>query len=441
MQNALFLMYPSVGHYKSSFQIAEAMQEIGYEVHYAIPQGFQWLFCGKPFKLHDLYTYPFGLNIDLEMGEQKVTILKNRLNNVTFNERKKELMEVFGKSKPSVVFIDSYSSTDFIAAYRILKEQKIKVIFVQTMLSSTFRLLRPYLNSQRVDMNIVRIVCDNFQIYIRAKIRSIVDKIRFMANDDRTSVKRNFRTEEVNPLYSFTSNYGFGYQFSSLTELILNPKELDCSVSSSNRKQIYCGCLPKKAVVTSEVGEFVSNVLEANKKLIYVSFGTLFAHKVAEIRKLLSYLDQLQNAHQVHLKIIVSIGGNQSLKQTWNYESLTFVEYIDQSALLKHVNLFITHGDINSVKESIVNSVPMLVIPLEGDQIGNASKLVAKKLASTLSLDKLTYVSLENIIFEILKHEEEKKKELDLFYINLRNTYTDLKSKVNSAISTSDYVI
>lgn len=62
---------------------------------------------------------------------------------------------------------------------------------------------------------------------------------------------------------------------------------------------------------------------------------------------------------------------------------------IPQLALLSRAALFITHGGINSIKESIVSGVPMLVVPKLFDQPGNSARVVYHGLGDRLLGDRV----------------------------------------------------
>lgn len=77
--------------------------------------------------------------------------------------------------------------------------------------------------------------------------------------------------------------------------------------------------------------------------------------------------------------------------------------WFPQSDLLAHPNisLFITHGGLLSVQEAVWHGVPMLGMPIYGDQFGNVNQLVYKGVAKRLSLVDATSKQLVEAILEI----------------------------------------
>ncbi|MCV5706991.1 UDP-glucosyltransferase, partial [Escherichia coli] len=68
--------------------------------------------------------------------------------------------------------------------------------------------------------------------------------------------------------------------------------------------------------------------------------------------------------------------------------------YVPQLEVLKQANLFITHGGMNSSSESLYFGVPMIVIPVMGDQPIVAQRIEDLKAGIQLNLKKLTPVIL-----------------------------------------------
>ncbi len=76
-----------------------------------------------------------------------------------------------------------------------------------------------------------------------------------------------------------------------------------------------------------------------------------------------------------------------------------------QLEVLKQANLFITHGGMNSSSESLYFGVPMIVIPVMGDQPIVAQRIEDLKAGIQLNLKKLTPVTLYNAVMEVLSND------------------------------------
>lgn len=74
--------------------------------------------------------------------------------------------------------------------------------------------------------------------------------------------------------------------------------------------------------------------------------------------------------------------------------------------ILEHKNIkaFVTHGGLMGTQESIYHGVPLIGIPLFGDQYLNVESYVRKNIAIKLDWEKMTRKSLGDAIIEIIKN-------------------------------------
>jgi glucuronosyltransferase len=79
------------------------------------------------------------------------------------------------------------------------------------------------------------------------------------------------------------------------------------------------------------------------------------------------------------------------------------LKYIDKN-FIEHENtkLFITHGGLMGIQESIYFAVPMISIPLFGDQPVNADLIVEKGISKIIQLNNITEEGLTSAIKDIL---------------------------------------
>uniref|UniRef100_A0A667Z518 UDP-glucuronosyltransferase n=1 Tax=Myripristis murdjan TaxID=586833 RepID=A0A667Z518_9TELE len=75
-------------------------------------------------------------------------------------------------------------------------------------------------------------------------------------------------------------------------------------------------------------------------------------------------------------------------------ENVKVMKWLPQNDLLGHpkVKAFITHGGTHGIYEAICNAVPMLMIPLFGDQRDNVIRMVARGVAETINLTLLLFI-------------------------------------------------
>ncbi|RIA98272.1 Glycosyltransferase Family 1 protein [Glomus cerebriforme] len=85
--------------------------------------------------------------------------------------------------------------------------------------------------------------------------------------------------------------------------------------------------------------------------------------------------------------------------------------FAPQFSILNHTNtkLFLSHGGASSSHESLFTGIPMIVLPLDGDQVGNGEKLRLSGVALTLNKHTLDVNDIIYKIDSLLKDENVKK--------------------------------
>lgn len=88
------------------------------------------------------------------------------------------------------------------------------------------------------------------------------------------------------------------------------------------------------------------------------------------------------------------------------YKNIKFVKWMPQNDILAHPNvkLFITHGGLLSILETIHHGKPILPLPVFADQKMNAADAVESGFALSISFDDLTEDKLINTINELINN-------------------------------------
>ena len=109
--------------------------------------------------------------------------------------------------------------------------------------------------------------------------------------------------------------------------------------------------------------------LEGEVPLVYVSLGTFFNKRPAFFRRVVAALADAP------LRVIASTPFADAPAFARLPANIRFLPYVRQLALLPHVRAFITHGGANSVNEALASGVPMLTVPIGGEQMYNAARV------------------------------------------------------------------
>ena len=143
-----------------------------------------------------------------------------------------------------------------------------------------------------------------------------------------------------------------------------------------------------------------------NKKLIYISLGTLFNKNIDLFKK---FIEAFKNSKD--FQIIMSTGYNIDIKKLGEIpDNFLIYQYCPQPQILAMTDVFITHGGINSINEALfINSVPMIVIPQFADQFMNAKLVESNEAGIALDNNNITTEILLNSVNNILNNEKKYK--------------------------------
>ncbi|XP_073701512.1 LOW QUALITY PROTEIN: UDP-glucuronosyltransferase-like [Garra rufa] len=101
-------------------------------------------------------------------------------------------------------------------------------------------------------------------------------------------------------------------------------------------------------------------------------------------------------------------------------KNVKLMKWLPQNDLLGHpkVKAFITHGGSHGIYEGICNGVPMVMLPLFGDQGDNVQRLVSRGVAETLSIFDLTSEKLLVALRKVINDKSYKEKMAELSAIH-----------------------
>lgn len=88
-------------------------------------------------------------------------------------------------------------------------------------------------------------------------------------------------------------------------------------------------------------------------------------------------------------------------------ENILMVKWLPQNDLLaqKNIRLFVSHCGLGAIGEAKFHGVPILAIPIYGDQLANARATVADGWAIQLDFDSVTEADFRNAIDEMLTNQ------------------------------------
>lgn len=407
MKNVLFVMPPALGHLNAVSPISIYLKEQGYRVVYMGTSGISEYVLNQGDDLFISNTIPVGLNLDVEIKKllndniSYLDILSDKIKGKDVNDRRHDLEKAFNLVSPELVFIDSYLSTDFILIYNLAKQRGSSIFFIQTMLSCDDNI------SSNKGSSIIN-TFHKYQQYFLRKLELAYEKLKYIGYDDTNIVHKIFKEAEIPQQYSIIGKNFFHWSFNGIPELILAPEELEITASKRDN-QYYLGIpntpsiLKKLDSLDENIWQYVQNSKINSKGLIYISFGSQYTNKLALITTFLFKLDSVLS--DINTKAIFSLGGKE-LSFERRFENILVVPFISHNVILKECQLFISHGGLNSIKDAILGETPLIVYPLEGDQINNAKKVSFHQIGLAGNIIKETYSGIKKKICIVSQQEQ-----------------------------------
>uniref|UniRef100_UPI003D9EE4EF UDP-glucuronosyltransferase 1-6 precursor n=1 Tax=Danio rerio TaxID=7955 RepID=UPI003D9EE4EF len=101
-------------------------------------------------------------------------------------------------------------------------------------------------------------------------------------------------------------------------------------------------------------------------------------------------------------------------------KNVKLMKWLPQNDLLGHpkVRAFVTHGGSHGIYEGICNGVPMVMLPLFGDQGDNAQRLVSRGVAESLTIYDVTSEKLLVALKKVINDKSYKEKMMKLSAIH-----------------------
>jgi MGT family glycosyltransferase len=135
------------------------------------------------------------------------------------------------------------------------------------------------------------------------------------------------------------------------------------------------------------------------RPIIYVSFGTIFNQNKVLFQRIATAVKNLD------AQTIITLGNSLSVSDFWDYpKNILFVDYAPQYELLQQASLTIAHAGMNTTLDSLYFGVPMVALPISGDQHGVAARIAWTQTGETLAPRKRSVKHLQSTIKRVLNN-------------------------------------
>ena len=175
-----------------------------------------------------------------------------------------------------------------------------------------------------------------------------------------------------------------GYPVKNILELIGSDESVPTVVYTSALFQPCSETFPAHfAFVGPSIRPAQSEVAKTGQKLVYISMGTVNNDMLPLYRAC------IQAVTGTGWQVILSVGDQVDKAELGTLpENVSVYEAVDQIAVLKEADVFLTHCGMNSASEGLYFGVPLVMLPQTSEQSGVAAR--AEQLGAGLRLRKTT---------------------------------------------------
>lgn len=192
-----------------------------------------------------------------------------------------------------------------------------------------------------------------------------------------------------------------------LYEIVHNPPALNL-VYTLREYQPYEEEFPEEqykflgpSIYERKTGSF--DFVKGEKPVVYISLGTIVKGSTSFFK---SCIEAFGNED---IDVIISAGKKFNIKRLKHIPSnIRIYNSVPQLTVLKMADVFVTHGGMNSVSESLVCGVPMVVIPFMADQPVNARCVENIGVGKRLEYKSVNKDTLKAYVLSVLSNAEIK---------------------------------
>jgi UDP:flavonoid glycosyltransferase YjiC (YdhE family) len=407
MKSVIIKVWPALGHLNSTLDLASDIRESGSDVLYIGPPHFKRAVTAQGF---EYYIEPSVNGSGSSAKEHYNASVAN----------------VIMSLPPSVFLLDVYFSTLGLYLYK----RQMLFMYLNVMVATDHFLGMPTVHSSRVlTGGRLNYLCNEIgwrRYYAEHWLRM---KLGVRHSLSRISKREAFRMGI--PVERLERRRALTARVATVPELFLSPLEFDYP-HIPRSGQYYLRSLPyfNRSYIIDVQQEHLmrSHFIEGRRrKTVICSFGTL-THLYRYTKELLSRIIAASSGQDWTL--IASVGYNIPISAFKDVpQNVHLFTSIPQVEFLKHGDAMISHGGINSIKECIYLSVPMLIIPgaTNSDQQGNGARVRFHRLG----IAGRHYDSVACIRASIRRLLSDRRYKLNL--MKMREQILDREAKATSA--------
>lgn len=358
MSKIVFFSIPAYGHTNPTVEVVRELTIRGHQVWYYTFSMFQERLeqAGARTFCCDDYLPPKTPDTDKKIGKDFAALIEMAAD-TTINLDQKVCMEL-EEIKPDCIVSDS------LCFWGKLFAKKLHIPYICSTTSFAFN-----------------------QFTAKLMKRSISEIVRMLFGMPRINQK----------IQNLQAN---GYAVKSFIDIVQNDNETNTIVYTSKEFQPLSDTFSDRYAFVGPALPKLSN--EQNKKYsVYISLGTV------NNRNRQFYQNCMKALKDSNRSVLISIGENTKISDFGEIpKHITIKNSVNQIEILSHAEVFLTHGGMNSVNESLYFGVPMVLFPQQSEQ-----GLVARRtavLGAGILLNNSRPRSIQKALYQVLGNSSYK---------------------------------
>ena len=195
-----------------------------------------------------------------------------------------------------------------------------------------------------------------------------------------------------------------GYPFKNILDLIQNDERINTIVYTSKEFQPYSETFSDKyCFIGPSIREPEEEFPASKQKTVYISMGTV-NNVMLEF-----YKDCIEALKDTEYRVVMSVGALTDLSEFGELpENFIVKNSVDQIAVLKQADAFLTHCGMNSASEGLYFEVPLIMYPQTTEQGGVARRVA--EVGAGIYLEDLSTAGIRKAVEEVLCEEKYRDK-------------------------------
>lgn len=366
MSKILFINLSSHGHINPTLGVAKELIEKGNEVTYLLPENFRE-------KVESIGAKFKSYNSSLDLSK------------ITFLDGSKDLILNYLKTFEELIKI-------------ILNSREKYDCIVYDQLLAAVELIGKKLNIPTVCSITTFVFNENYLERVSGSALSKMDSLLLNDNEIKTITNRLYDQYKIKIIPSLTKLL----MTKGTANLVFTSRYFQpfSEMFDDDYKFIGASISPRKE--QSDLSQIIND--KNGKKKVYISLGTIYNNSIEFYKKCFEAFKDFD------FDFILSVGQKIKVEELGTIpKNFSVHNYVPQLEVLSKVDVFISHGGMNSINEALFFGIPSILIPQSVDQPFVAYRVSELDAGIVLNKDKITPNLLKESLEKILINNHYKK--------------------------------